>query len=537
MPVLPKSNVYSHQPPAGRPSGAFAGIFGLHGPNDRPLRRPLRSALVRLSLGVLLLSPAARPCAAELTYGPLAHEFQMTLESGRRREVVGSLFSTEAGQDWQRWAVSPFMRYSVNHGIDSTEFDLLYPLITYDRYGAEYRLRLLFFTTFGGGQNQEEEQARRFTLFPWIFWQRSANPDENYAAVFPLHGRIKNRMNRDEAWWTAWPLYIGSRRKDVVTHNYLYPLVHVRRGDHLKGWQVWPLLGSERQDPAWRTNDYGDLTLVPGHRKSFALWPVHFSQDLGLGTTNIQTHRMFLPFYSYSHSPAGDSRSWLWPFFNVIHNREKDYREYQMPFPFVVFTRGPGETTDRVLPFYSRSVSPTAESGFLLWPLYKVNRIKAPPLLRERNRLMFFLYSDVRETNTLRQTVHRRVDLWPLVAYRRDHEGRERWQAPALIESFLPQNRAVDHVYSPLWAVWRQEHNPEANASSQSLLWNFYRRDHSPTSTKVSLCFGMFQYQSSPGGRRLKLLFVPLSRAKTRAPDPPAAAPDAAAQRSLSGRN
>ena len=182
-----------------------------------------------------------------------------------------------------------------------------------------------------------------------------------------------------------------------------------------------------------------------------------------------------------------------------------------MPFPLVVFTRGPGETTDRVLPFYSRSRSPTAESGFLLWPLYKVNRITSPPLMRERKRIMFFLHSNVRETNTLRQTVARRVDLWPWFAYRKDHEGRDRFQAPALLESFLPLNHAIDHVYSPMWSLWRQARNPETGASSQSLLWNLYRRERRPEETKVSLLFGLFQYQSAPESHRLKLFFVPLS--------------------------
>jgi hypothetical protein len=341
-------------------------------------------------------------------------------------------------------------------------------------------------------------------------------PEDCYTALFPFHGRVRDRLYRDEFWFTAWPFYIGSRRKDVVTHNYLFPFVHFRTGNGLRGWQVWPFYGSETKDITWHTNGFGDVELVPGHRKSFALWPIRFSQDLGVGTTNLETHRILLPFYSYSKSPARDSRTWLWPFFSVIDNREKGYLEWQMPWPFVVITRGPGETTDRVLPFYSYSRSPVAESGFLLWPLYKVNRIKSPPLLRERERVFFFLYSDVHETNTLRQTVLRRVDLWPLFAYRRDHEGREYLQAPALLESFLPLNRATDHLYSPIWSVWRQARNPETRATSQSLLWNLYRRDRSPESTKVSLLFGLFQYHSTPEGRRFKLFYVPIGRGAAR---------------------
>ena len=485
-------------------------------PGRRFSRYRGRRALAGLVLTFLV---GVRTAAGELSYGPLAHEFEMTLEPGKRLEIAGPIFSADHSREWRRWTLSPFLRYARNRSIDSVEFDLAYPLITYDQSGGEYKLKFFYFTSFAGGRDQEDHGIKRFTIFPLLFWQRSPVPEDCYTALFPIHGRVKNRLNRDEFWFTAWPLYIGSRRKDVVTHNVLYPLFHVRRGEGLKGWQVWPLYGSEHKAVTWRTNDFGDVELVPGHRKSFALWPIRFSQDLGLGTTNVETHRMLLPFYSYSKSPARDTRTWLWPFFSVIDNREKGYREWQMPFPFVTFTRGPGETTDRILPFYSYSRSPVAESGFLLWPLYKMNRIKSEPLFRERNRVFFFLYSNVRETNSLRQTVARRVDFWPLFAYRRDHEGRKYFQAPALLESFLPLNRATDHVYSPVWSIWRQASNPETGAASQSLLWNLYRRDRSPEATKVSLLFGLFQYHSTPERRRVKLFFIPLNRGAPQ-PDP-----------------
>jgi hypothetical protein len=477
-------------------------------------------ARLLLVLGVFLAGDA---WGSELTYGPLAHEFELTLESGRRQEVAGPLFSAEYGRDWERWTFSPFLRYTYDRALDATEFDLLYPLFTYDRFGSEYKLKLLFLTSFAGGRDQAEEEARRFTIFPFVFVQRSTVPEENYAAVLPIHGRVQNRFGRDDLWWTAWPLYVGSRRKDVVTQNYLFPVVHTRRGDGLRGWQVWPFYGTETKSETLITNDFGDTELVPGHRKSFLFWPVYFHQDLGLGTTNLIRHRMVLPFYSDLQTPEGDSRSYLWPLFNVIDNRAKNYREWQMPWPFVVFARGPGKTTDRVLPIYSYARSDTRESGFILWPLYKVNRAMSPPLMRERKRIFFFFYSQVHETNTWRQTVSSRTDLWPLFAYRRDHEGRERFQAPALLESFLPLNRPINHVYTPLWAVWRNQKNPETQASSQSALWNLYRRDRTPETTKVSLLFGLFQYQSAPEMRRVKLFFVPLGRSPARSelePDP-----------------
>ncbi len=44
------------------------------------------------------------------------------------------------------------------------------------------------------------------------------------------------------------PLYVRTRKKDVVTWNMPYPFFHLREGDGLHGWQVWPLMGREHKD-------------------------------------------------------------------------------------------------------------------------------------------------------------------------------------------------------------------------------------------------------------------------------------------------
>jgi len=80
-------------------------------------------------------------------------------------------------------------------------------------------------------------------LFPIYFQQRSPDPGLNYTAVVPFYGRLENRLFRDEIRFVLFPLYGQSRKKDVVTDNYLYPFFHVRHGDALQGWQFWPLAG------------------------------------------------------------------------------------------------------------------------------------------------------------------------------------------------------------------------------------------------------------------------------------------------------
>src|SRR3954452_9616303 len=178
-------------------------------------------------------------------FGPAYHEFRLTLEPGHRTEAVGPLYYHEVREDAQTWASPPLFSYTMSKEIDYEEFDILYPILSYDRFGPEYRFHIFQVFAFAGGQTQTETNVHRFTLFPIYFQQRSAIPELNYTALLPIYGHLKNRLFRDEVKFVLMPIYVQSRRKDVVTDNYMYPFVHVRHGDGLKGWQFWPIVGHE----------------------------------------------------------------------------------------------------------------------------------------------------------------------------------------------------------------------------------------------------------------------------------------------------
>ena len=141
--------------------------------------------------------------------------------------------------------------------------------------------------------------------------------------------------------------------------------------------------------------------------------------------------------------------------------------------------------------------------------------MNSPSLERDRTRILFFLYSVVNERNLESHAALKRVDFWPFFTFRRDFDGRQRLQALSVMEPFFPSNKSIERDYSQLWALWRAEKNPKTGAASQSLLWNLYRRDTAPQSKKISLLFGLFQYQSSAAGRNWRLFYVPLGGAKS----------------------
>src|SRR5205807_6766435 len=213
--------------------------------------------------------------------------------------------------------------------VDFAEFDFVYPVLTYDRYGSEYRFQIFQLFSFAGGQTQSETNVSRFTLFPLYFQQRSAIPEKNYTAIVPIYGHLKNRLFRDEVKFVMMPLYVQSRKRDLVTDNYVYPLFHLRHGDGLQGWQFLPLAGHEHKNVTSRTNSWGDVETIGGHDKFFVLWPFFHNQRTGTGTDNPAHQQVLIPLYSWMRSAKRDSTTCPWPI-GITHtiDREKKYTEW-----------------------------------------------------------------------------------------------------------------------------------------------------------------------------------------------------------------
>ena len=442
--------------------------------------------------------------------GLLFDEFPLTLDVGYRTEAVGPFFYDQQKDSETTWAVPPLFSHDVDPAVESREDDWVYPLLTYERYGTEYRWQFVQLLSFSGGLLPDDSEKRRFTVFPIYFQQRSPDTNENYTALVPFYGHIKDRLMRDEIFFVMFPIYSETRKHDIVTDNYLYPVFHLRHGDGLHGWQFWPLVGAEHKDVTTVTNGFGDVETVAGHDKFFALWPIHSWQNTGIGTDDPEKFRANLPLYSTFRSPKYDSTTVLWPFFTWIDEREKKYHEWQAPWPFVIFARGEGKTTSRVFPLFSLSQNKTVENDSYLWPLYRHKEVHSDPLELTRHSVLFYVYSAVSEKNTQTGAAKKRLDMWPFFTWHRDFNGNKRLQILAPIEPAVPNNRGIERNWSPLWSLWRSENGPVTGATSQSLLWNLYRRDTTPGTKKCSLLFGLFQYQSDGENKRLRLFYIPV---------------------------
>lgn len=465
-----------------------------------------------LLVAAILHCAVRSECVDFESLGPLYNRSELTLSTGWRSEWLGPFFYHELDEETETIAVPPIFSYYKNPSIDSAGMDFLYPLAGYRRYGDEYRYNLFQFISIGGGKIEDEGSARRFTIFPFYFHQWSNIPDENYTAVVPIYGKLKNRLLWEEVNFILFPIYSRTKKKDVITENYLVPFFHIRKGAGLSGWQFFPIYGQENKIAFSFTNRYDEVEISPGHNRRFIIWPIYLEATTGIGTTNQSFQRAILPFFSYQESALRNSLTAPWPIgLTLTRDDEKKFREVGAPWPIIVIARGEGKNTTRFWPLYGTASNPYRESNFYLWPAYKFDRLSAPSVDVERVRLFLFLYSDSITINTESGDASRRTSLWPLFIQKIDEQGRERLVSPALLEPIFPSSAPIARNYSPLWGLCREEKNPLQGKYSKSLFWNLLREDRDKTKEKASFLFGLFQYEKTADSKKVKIFYIPVS--------------------------
>lgn len=439
--------------------------------------------------------------------GPLFQTFPLTLEPGEGTEALGPLFYDYEGENQSLWAVPPLISSGRSPDGEVRQVFVLPPLFSWRRYGEDTRWQLGQWINASRMNRIEDDNVRRFNLFPLWFYQDSPDPAKDYWALFPLYGNLRNRLFRDEAEFVLFPVWLKTRKGTMTTRNIAFPFVHFRDGPGLSGWQFWPLAGHEHLEPTVRTNLSDEIETIPGHDKTFALWPIYFRNRLGLGTDNPGQVDAAIPFFYRERSVLRDHTSLLWPLISWTDDREQQFHQWNAPWPLVGFAHGEGKTLKRVLPFFSVGHNRELTSKTYLWPVYRNRRLQTEALDRNRHQVAVFLYSDTRERNRETGQTARRIDSWPLFSWSQNPEGQKRLQVLSIIEP-IRRGVGLERNWSPLYSIWRQEEDPKTGARSQSLLWNLYRRDARPGSTKGSLLFGLVQYHKTPAGRRWRLFHL-----------------------------
>ncbi|MDY0268019.1 hypothetical protein [Trichloromonas sp.] len=473
----------------------------------------LLSRRLLVLLCFLLLWPwgvAAEKGGRIVTLWPLL-DYRSSVETDYQvTHLLGPLIKLEKKGTEAEFALRPFFYRAAEGPVESFS-ELLYPLLTTSRSDAETNWRGLQFLNYRRAP-QAEEQASSLTLFPFLFSRRGDTEKPDYFAFFPFGGTLLERFGRDEIHFTLFPLHARTKKDETSTEHWLWPFFSRIHGPDESGFDFWPLWGGSRKEGVYR--------------KSYLLWPIFFSEDLHLDGDNPRRIRAAFPFYLEDESPEFTRHTVLWPFFGHVVDRRRNYEQWDLPMPLVRITRGKDRQGLRLLPFFADERSGDRRKRWFLWPLYKIEENRSDNYRFRRDQVLFFLYSQQQKTLAAESIPdRRRIDLWPLVSFRRANNVNH-LHLLSLLEPIFPEQPGIERNWAPLWRLYQRKWDDSGNSVS-SFLWNLYWHERrgedramelfplfrytrqSDSGTDLSLLKGLFRYRHAGDGKRINLFYLP----------------------------
>ncbi len=416
------------------------------------------------------------------TLWPLIDYRESPKEGYSNLSILGPLFKFQRRGEERDIVLRPFFYNSTNSRAETSKTSYLYPIASSEKSPDTESTQVLKLYQNNKYRKGEEGEQKDRMLFPFYISGKSGKYGP-YTSVFPFYGDMYERFWRDEYHYIMFPLYSRTVKNGTTSRNYLYPLVSILEGDKERGFQFWPLYGQSAKDGVYR--------------KRFAIWPVYMEEDTGLDTVN-PTHAFNLfPFYTSVTSPNRTSHHYMWPFFGHTVDKGKKSEEWDYFWPFFVTVRGESRNMNRYIPFYSEDTRKESNKHWYMWPMYSHEELFSPSFKQERDRILYFLYSDNEETWSIDGKSRRRVALWPLFTYKRDEKGIRTVTFPAPIEPILDRE-GIEKVWAPLWRIYVHKWN-DADDSAVSVLWNLYWHE----SRKEGLAFELFPLLSYSSEKRV----------------------------------
>jgi hypothetical protein len=441
------------------------------------------------------------------TLWPLLDDRAAPSADYRSLHLLGPLLKYETKGLETEYAVRPlFYRATDSEGVSQT--DLFYPLFGYKREQDATSFHLFHLLNYDFGR-RESGSRNRFYLFPLLFY--GEEEQGRYAALFPFGGTLYHWFGRDRISFALFPLYGRTERAATRIDNVLWPFFARISGEDESGFKLWPL--------------YGQSSKRGVYSKRFFLWPFFFRESIGLDGDNPTESVGALPFYYARESRQESYRAVAWPFFSWQEDRVRGYQAWNAPWPLVRVMRGESWHGLRLLPLFADETMDVRRQRWYLWPIYKIEEMNTELISRHRERVLFFLYSDVREEKWETGDSLRRIDLWPLFGYQR-RGGVSHLHLFSLVEPFFPGNQAIERLWAPLWRVYQQKWDARGNRVA-SLLWNFFwyeRRGDTVAwelfpllgyragakEQEISLLKGLVRYRRDGTDAQLSLFFLPL---------------------------
>ena len=436
---------------------------------------PSRCTLFFLAIALLaLLTGPAQ--AIVWDWGPLASRID-DVTGADRLEALGPLYESATATNGMRFrAVRPFYGRFYDPGTGREYRDYLWPVGTAkrERDGYHWRFLLTFYHDF---DTTDPRSRYRFWSLPLYFQGRDINRDR-YAAVFPLGGNIKEFLGRDDIRFVLFPLWMRSSINDVVTTDYLWPIVSTTHGKGIERFRIFPFYGR---------NVHRDL-----YDKRFVLWPIwNWAKYKKPGSSGTG----YILFPLWGHVKLEDQETWfiLPPFIRFTHGARLNYN--YCPWPFVQWSSGQVEKL-YLWPLWGHKASHGVRSGFFLWPFFSTETMDRGREVGQRFNALPFIFSEIRTARPppdlpkqRGEVVYRYHKLWPLMSYLRDGD---RLRFRMLDLWFLKDTAPMERCWCPLWTVYA--HRRSGVKTEDELLWGLWRHEREGGAYRHASLFPLFSW-------------------------------------------
>ncbi|MCF7837943.1 MAG: hypothetical protein K9N49_04865 [Candidatus Marinimicrobia bacterium] len=354
------------------------------------------------------------------------------------------------------------------------EWEVLWPVARGRAQDDERRARVLlaWYSDYDG-----TDPAARWHLhvLPLYFQGRGRN-GQNYLALFPFGGVIRDFLWLEEIRFALFPLWVQSAKNDLRTTTLLWPVFSRTDGEGVWRRRVFPLWGRsiregqfDKQFILWPFWNQARYDWPESHGRAWILFPL-----AGRVSLSDQQSIMVLP-----------------PFFRWHTGVQR--RQLYCPWPFVQWSRG---DIDKLYfwPLWGRKRVGPRHSGFVAWPLASYSRATYGDTTTLDRRLAPFYYERiVSVSNAASGRIERpsqQVKLWPLGSYRR-HNNQRRWRVLDLWP--LHDTGPVERAWAPLWTLYQYQVAGSTNRTD--LLWGLFKQARVGQDLRYAALFPIYDWQ------------------------------------------
>ncbi|TGL37257.1 hypothetical protein [Leptospira perdikensis] len=358
-----------------------------------------------------------------------------------------------------------------------------------------YTWSSLFFFSGTGFKHEEGDEDEDILFTPLFIWGKGESQRENYFSIFPIYGKIRNKLSYQELSYVLFPVYSEWKYKTYEAKSILWPFVMWGGSETRSDFRIFPLYSKKEHEGKYK-------------RQSF-LWPFFQWGEERLDKREPTTYSIFFPFYNSKDSRDGNmkSRAYLWfPILNSLfsygYDKKTGQTNYTALFIFFQYTTSEKNDTQKLVffPFYGFSYFANKEAEFIT-PFY-IRLSQNTSHLKASSHFLLPFYSQMKSeyVQTGREDYY--LKLWPLFRYHKDPDGNFGWNTLAIIPVRF---EVMEDVWEPIFSII--EYKRSSNGEKRlHLITRLYTHRWTEEETHIHIPI-LLEYSKSPTGFRYELAY------------------------------